>query len=374
MDDRTLLGSQPEDRENAEPQRLQEGRPENEPPGVEARSQGETREGDTEVAQVRQTAEEAKRIANEVRFQAGHQEIELQQQDADLRSQRRRGVMAFLLLVALLAALVWYSYPLLKQHDGLLARFPAVQDSVAALTGRMDATEQKLQGWVSEYGHLGERMATVEKRVSQTLQTARKQAQEVALQVRQSLQEELRQGMRAMDDRLVWLETSQETDRVRLGKLQEEIASVRRDLTEQVAQVREETTRELADVSRQRDRDRRDLDGLADKLERHRESFEVAKKEIREVVPGVFVSVLGTNVSYQETRGWLRLVPEGRTLWFGHLGIQQPLVFYRQDQDRPYEMVLTRVSEDGAVGYVLMPGRSWASRPLAKNEAEPAQR
>ena len=49
------------------------------------------------------------------------------------------------------------------------------------------------------------------------------------------------------------------------------------------------------------------------------------------------------------------MIADGRILWIRGQGIQQPVRFYSHQDERPYEVVFTRVSKDSAVGYVLMP-------------------
>ena len=103
---------------------------------------------------------------------------------------------------------------------------------------------------------------------------------------------------------------------------------------------------------------RRDLDTLSQQFERRRVDFELAKNQNQEIVPEVALTVTGVDVSYQRINGWLRLAPDGRTLWVRGQGIQQPVIFYTQQDSRPYELVFTRVTENGAVGYLLVPDRA----------------
>jgi hypothetical protein len=62
-----------------------------------------------------------------------------------------------------------------------------------------------------------------------------------------------------------------------------------------------------------------------------------------------------TDVSYQRVEGRIHVIQDGRILWLRGQGIQQPLSFYLQGDQRPYEIVFTRVNQDGAIGYLLMP-------------------
>ena len=63
------------------------------------------------------------------------------------------------------------------------------------------------------------------------------------------------------------------------------------------------------------------------------------------------------------------MIPDGRILWIRGQGIQQPVRFYSHKDERPYELVFTRVSKDSAVGYLLMPRWPNDGIPVAGHSA-----
>ena len=79
-----------------------------------------------------------------------------------------------------------------------------------------------------------------------------------------------------------------------------------------------------------------------------------------------------TDVSRQQIDGWLQLVSDGKILWLRQHGIHQPMLFRNQKDDQTYEVVFTRVSKDGAIGYVLLPRYPSSEAPQAGMPA-PAQ-
>ena len=206
-----------------------------------------------------------------------------------------------------------------------------MQQSLTAIGQRVGAAEEKLSTWSSAQSGWIERLGSLEKKVSRNLQAARKQAEDLAAevhQVQQTLQAELTRRAEEMEARLSWLETSQETDRIRLAKMEEEIGNVRRETAGQLAQFRQETGRDLERLNQEAEGNRRELDSVSQRLDRTRVSFEVTKNQTRELVPGVSVTLTGTDVSNQFAKGWIRLVPEGRTLWLVRQKIPQTVVFY----------------------------------------------
>ena len=53
--------------------------------------------------------------------------------------------------------------------------------------------------------------------------------------------------------------------------------------------------------------------------------------------------------------GYIWLMPDRRTLWVRSQGLQKPLVFYSQTDERPRELIVTRVTKNSIIGYVLVP-------------------
>lgn len=370
MNEKHPYGSEPSDPKQDRDSQIRADKPESAPSeeaasratGAQASQKTET----GELAQIRRAAHEAK-------FQAEQQGIELQQQDEKIQRLRRRGWLAGVAMLAILAGLAAYSYPLWKNQAEQLDRLPGMQQSLTAIGQRVDAAEQKLSTWASAQSGWIERLGTLEKKVSRNLLAARKQAEDLAAQVhqvQQTLQAELTRRAEEMEARLSWLETSQETDRIRLAKMEEEIGNVRQETTRKLAQFRQETGRDLERLDQETEHNGRDIDSLSQRLDRSRVSFEVTKNRTQELVPGVSVTITRTDVSYQFAKGWIRLVPEGRTLWLVSQNIRQPVFFYRDQGERPYELVFTRVAKDGVVGYLLVPGSAEINQtPVAQSES-----
>ncbi|MBI4463441.1 MAG: hypothetical protein HY647_01945, partial [Acidobacteria bacterium] len=296
------------------------GRPE-EPGG--AHSEGASAQTSPDLARIQRAAEQA-------HFLAAQQAVELEQQKEEIRHLRRRGWIAALLFAAILTGLTAYSYPLWKEQATKLAQLPGIQQSLTAIGQRVDAAEEKLNAWAGEQSGLVKQVVSLEKQVRGNLQAARKQAEELATQVRQTLRTELAQLAEQTEARLSWLETSQETDRIRLAKMEEEIGNVRQDLAQEIARMHQETRGNVARLDDRLDHNGRQVESVARRLDRNRVHFEVSKGQTRDLIPGVSVTILGTDVSHQFARGWVRLVPEGRTLWLTGLGIHQAVRFYRQ--------------------------------------------
>jgi chromosome segregation ATPase len=278
-------------------------------------------------------------------------------------------VVKALLILALLglavAASKKYGYPDWKKYRDLLARVPGLEQSVTAVSSRMDAAEGHLRAWAGDRKKLDERMTKIENRLQENLRAARQQAQELGSQLQHRLQLDLHQRNEAMQARLREMESAQEADRARLARLQEEMAAVRRDTTQQIAAVRQETgsdaarlDQQLVALNQQVDRGRQDIDQLAHTLERRRIDFELSRNRSRELAPGITLTLTRTNAAYRRFSGRLWLLPDRRTLWMRDRGVQEPVVFYSKHDNRPYELVITQVTREGVAGYLLQPVKS----------------
>lgn len=261
------------------------------------------------------------------------------------RSQARRVRalwVAVVVLAVALAAQTTYGYMAWQKLNVAVAQLPGLGDSLATLSGRMEAAEAKLSVALSDWNGLGERVAKLDHKVSSNLQLARKQAQQMVSQLQARLETELNERTRVLEVRLDRLESNQEAQRVYMARLQEQIETVQR-----------ETGLHLDNLGEQLARNQSQTDALAQRLDTERVDFEVARKRTQEIVPGVSMTLTKTNVSYQRFSGWLWLLPDRRTVWVRNQGVQQPVVIYRKPTGERCEVVVTDVTKDFVIGYLL---------------------
>src|SRR6266404_560553 len=107
---------------------------------------------------------------------------------------RVRAFGAAVLLLAAIAAVVWYAYPGLAEHGAPFAQFTGLRDAVASGTqaqfadmksalaaarNRIDAADNVVGDLVKEWEGLRCRMSAVENRLASNLQAVRKQTREL---------------------------------------------------------------------------------------------------------------------------------------------------------------------------------------------------
>jgi hypothetical protein len=312
-----------------------------------------------EIARLRESAERANEQLEsdlaQVRTRLHTQE---QEHDHEISTRKKTtralGLLTLSLAVGLFGA-AWYGYSIHQNHTNLLSQLPRLQDSFSSLGKRMETTEEQLRSWTSEEASLGKRLANVEKRAAANLQLARRESRELATQVSQRLEAEMNQRLEPVLARLGKIESSQESEQARLEQLRTEVGSLRNETAREMTAMRQENSRDFSDVNQQVAWTRRDLHDLGKQVEFDRVDFELAKNRTREVIPGISVKLMKTDPSYQQVDGYIQMVPDGHTLWVRSQGIEQPVAFFSQKDNRPYDLVFSRVNKDSAVGYILVP-------------------
>jgi len=82
--------------------------------------------------------------------------------------------------------------------------------------------------------------------------------------------------------------------------------------------------------------------------------FNVPMNHSRQLAPGISVGVTATDTGRQQMDGWMWLIPDRRTVWLRDQGIQSPRVFYGYKDGRRRELVITRVTPDSVMGYLIL--------------------
>ena len=308
-----------------------------------------------------------------------------EEHEADLRwektRRRHRFLTAFLiLLLAGLVGVAWYAYPILKRHDLTLSQIPAtltdVQKDLFGLKEQAKAAEAKLDDWSSRQEELRGQLNKARGDLMARVDSAKKQASEASTALVERMRSEVAAQIEGVKAQLAKLETSRESDREQVARLQQELAQVRTQVNQQGQELASvqgrvdknaaSSEQEFAAVKSTQQRDRGDFDAYADKFAVKRMDFEVARNHDTTVAPGISLQVSGTDVSYQKINGSV-LTPDHHTIWLRQLKVQEPVFLTSFDDGRTRELVITRVSKNGAVGYVLVPGQdSSTSRAQAE--------
>jgi DNA repair exonuclease SbcCD ATPase subunit len=248
-----------------------------------------------------------------------------------------------------------YLYLALRNNNITLSQVPELLQYTTTLGGRMDATEAKLRDLAANWDGLTNHLAELDGKVDSNLRATRNLTRELVGQAAGRLQAEMDQQGRVVDARLNNLESVQRQNRAQLAQLSDQLQGQVASLREQLTTAQESTGRDLANMQEQVSEGQNNLHTLTQRLHRDKVSFEVAKNSPSELAPGVTLTVLKTDVSHQRFRGYISLTNEGKTLWLNNLNAKEAVDLYAQQFSHPYSLIVTTVSKDGVVGYLLLP-------------------
>jgi predicted nucleic acid-binding Zn-ribbon protein len=295
------------------------------------------------------------------------------EKEEERRHKVRFRTFGAVLLLAALAAVIWYVYPGLAQHTLNLAQFTDFKDALAngskaqladmkgalATAGnRIDAADKVLSDMVKEWDGLRSRMSMLEGRVTSNIQAARKQTRELIAQQQQKIQADIDSRTQGLQARVTRIESGQESQQTRVARLEQELAEARQENARQAAllqQDRDRVDHALTNLDQRVEGDKQELAAVHSRIDRQRVDFEAGINHSRELAPGITLQVNRTNVGYQRFEGWVFLMPDRRTIWVRDQGVQRPVEFYSREDGRPRELVITRVTKYSVVGYLLLP-------------------
>jgi hypothetical protein len=276
---------------------------------------------------------------------------------AQLSARRTNGGVWFALMILSLAMLGAgaYSYLSLRNSHITLSQVPGVLRSISTLGGRMDATEAKLRDLADNWGGLTNHLAELDRKFDSGQRATRNQMRELMGQAAGHLQAELDQRSEVVDARLNNVESRQNQDRAQLEQINDQLRGQVSSLREQLTAAQEGTGRDLANMQEQVSSNSGNLRTLAQNLHRDRMTFELVKNSPTELAPGVTLTIVKTDVSYQRFKGYVFLTTEGKTLWLNNLSAKEAVDLYSQQYSHPYSLIVTTVNDDGVAGYLLLP-------------------
>jgi sortase A len=84
-------------------------------------------------------------------------------------------------------------------------------------------------------------------------------------------------------------------------------------------------------------------------------NFSIPVHQSKELVPGISVGITDANAAKGRVYGWMRLIPDRRTMWLLDQEVRDPLVFYSGPNNARRELTITSVTENSVAGYLLLP-------------------
>jgi hypothetical protein len=275
-----------------------------------------------------------------------------------------------------------YGRSALAAYKGRLDQLPGLQAAISLAGNRIETLENAYRTWSSQQDSWALQLKQMEAKFDGGMRTVRKQAEEIVARAQARMQDDLDKRTAALQARVDKLQSAQNTADARLTSFREELDRVREASGREFSEVHREIldrgvaqeanlNRRLAQVGEQSEEGKRNLQAVRQTIDRERIEFEVGVNHGRELVPGVNLEVNRTNVAHQRFDGRVWLAADRRTLEVRGQGLQQPLVFYTQKDDRPRELVFTRVTKYSVVGYILQPPGGRTASPTASSALSP---
>ena len=267
---------------------------------------------------------------------------------------QRRSAGLWTALATLAVALVVvasYGYSVISQNNAQLAWLPSLEKSVSGVRGRLDGLETRLQAWQDGQKNLAARLQQIDAGWKSKLNDMRLHTAQLVDSASQKEQEDLNHSAAVFNAQMAQMVARQSAEQVHMAQLEQDLARTRQEL----ASVRENYARELAGLREQQTSNQRQISTINNLLSTDEVDFEITKNQEEELVPGVSLHLTKTDIQHQSYQGWIWLAANRRTIWVRGQGVQRPVVFYPKAGGEAYELVVTRVNEKDATGYLLIP-------------------
>lgn len=282
-------------------------------------------------------------------------------------------ILGWLVVVLAIAAVAWYEYPNLKRYEAQLTQITVVQKAMDGIGDQVKQTDAKLQAWAGDQQNLRDQIGKLRMTTRAQLDAAVKQVEESSVHAYRQVQAQIDERFQGVQNRLARLESSSDAEQTRVAALRSELDQVRQDSARQAADlaaIRQQVEqsgalhdRELANLKHGEETARRDVDAIEQKLAVRRVDFEVTKNRSHEIAEGISLEVTRTDPALRTVSGWMRIVPDRRTIWMKSQNAQQPVVFYGSQDGKKRELVITNVTRNSIVGYLLLPADSTDRAP-----------
>jgi predicted nucleic acid-binding Zn-ribbon protein len=284
-----------------------------------------------------------------------------------------------------IGGLAWYAYPILQRHDSSLKELPTLGHTVSTLGDQIkqagDKMDERMNRWsqtqAADRKSLREEVARTARDLTARIETASQQARDSAQEMLRQVRAEVNEKVDSVATRVATLESSHDTDQKQIAALQEELSRVREQMTEQGTELakvsrqsQDNSTNEqerIAALKQDQDTARHDIGTIENKLAVEKVSFEASTGHVRELSPGISLTVSGTDTTYRRANGWLWVAADRRNIWLRNVAAQEPLTFYGYRDGQKRELVITNVNKSGVAGYLLLP-----KEPQSEGRAEAA--
>lgn len=271
----------------------------------------------------------------------------------------------WLAICALTAGLIgggWYGYSRLAGHDSLLRSLSGWPAELAAVRQNVDATMQRLAGLPGEIRSLGERVTSLDRKLSTDLARAQKRAREMnvgLLNEVASARQETRAAAAAQEEafaaRFRELESQRQFDAARTAQLEQQVTLLKARLANDLDNVRSITTQNTEQLRQEL----RQTDGRVTQVasfnNRARERFVAARGRTQQIAPGMLLHIARVDPLYRRFSGWIELAGEGKFVWLRNQTALRAIPVFTHTGALQHDLVVTGLNSGGVTGYIIFP-------------------
>ncbi|TAM83938.1 MAG: hypothetical protein EPN47_03780 [Acidobacteria bacterium] len=276
-------------------------------------------------------------------------------QSVDSLAYHRRGTAGLWTALAALAVAVGvaaaYGYSVVSQHNSELMWLSGRMGSLGELRGRADRFEKRFNDWSTKQASLADQVQKMNADWKSGLDGVRQRAAALVGGAAQRENNELNLRTAALNAHINEIISRQSANQALIAHLESELTSTRLEL----ASAKADYNRELADLREQQVVSQQQVASLNNVLSTDQVGFEVAKNREKEIVQGVSLHLIGTDLAHQKFRGWIWIAANRRRIWVRDHPADLPVAFYPKADGVAYELVVTKVGPEGIAGYLLVP-------------------
>jgi len=297
------------------------------------------------------------------------------QHEAWKRRWKRFFVGTSTLLAVGLAALAVYAFSIAHRADGSLARLDSMDRDMSELSQQQRSTAAKFTIWDTERDQLRQQLDKTGSDILRRAEGIRKQTTDSVDSMIRKLQARTDGQVNQLQAKVTTLETERSDDRAQVASLQKELGQVRGEVARQgevLTAARGDITatnlsaqRQLAVLTASNEKllDSTQRNGQAvDRINKDlsnqtmdRFDFEVAKGKVQQITPNIQLSLTNVDLRFHRADGWMFVMPDRRTIWLRKQSTSEPVLFYGHDDGKKRELVITDLTKNSMIGYLLLP-------------------
>ena len=262
-------------------------------------------------------------------------------------------------LTVALAVVVVYGYAVLKQEDTQIAQVSGMMKTLPAISQNVASFERRYLDLKAGEQNLLSQVQGVDAKSRVAIGQNRQQTDTLVAQMQRSLIKGLKERTVALQDQVSQMASERGSEQLRLAQVEEQLTQARYELEA----ARKDYTRQLAAVREQQSENHSEIASINNSLSTRQVTFEIQRYQDAAIAPGISFHLTRTDVRHQRFDGWIESSPGNQKVNVQSQGAGKPVIFYPSEQGKAFVMIVTRVDQKGASGYLLTPSGDRTEQP-----------